>query len=966
MNKNTIKLKNIKSRNRRKNNIKIARNKSRNRRNHNLKISRNKSRNRRKNNYLGGGTLEIPKKNIDKIPYDSVTETETMYYNALGKNNDKMIKILNEIAKDKPKTIIKPTVMPKFTNSKIIPPLNIFENDKKENINIPQNNGVITKNTSIMTGGAPIFQGVYDYTVMLAREFQRIKGFANEQMCSVSLFNPSILKIRETNDEENNYKYYVITTRVIYYALHNIPINKIQALELYREGNALGLWGYPGDEFPENRDFCTIYPGSQFNKWIGKGGFWGWPDDRHRMYDLTMITVIKITNNDANRPEPLMSAVLVGCIDARIAKLDFEFNNDIENKIEIKCYIVGTNFSADDLRLPTKQAVNSGPGHTKSSNIINPAAGEHEVNNGSVVHCNPASCVRFKMSYIYLKICMDRISNLKKNNVSFRFIDNPTYTNTTVDMDGPGSQIITSRIIEHSLGNKITWDINIEKNYAIYYYRVPQADGTIFRRMILNYRLDGPKGIVFYYRDVNLDTNYDLEPISSIGSLDQWNLVEPHNSDIFTRLHHHNRCHYSCTTPFMAAEVDPNDKALFAVGHVKFDMFLYLNNKILQAFNALQIDSSSPERISEDNYNRAVEYYSGRTRGINRDHIIQSGLRIIEWTIRNVVNNPDHGIIGDTKYLMYINGSHLWGNPNTPGGQPHKSISFMSNNYIRQYLILKGFIVVVRGRFLIPRNFHPSLFYYMFIYKINYLTLELVSFSHPFVILKDGNSGALNFPMGITNIGDKICISYGDMDCRCMVAGMTIDKFRELSGQCTNNTPPEDVYYNVYIGNFGDDGQDDGQATAELERQEAERVRQAEAERVRREAEAAEAERVRREAERVRREAAEAEAERVRREAEAAQRKARELEDFLKSVKHLERRARRKAEAAEAERVRREAEAAEVERDKREAEAVEAERVKREGVGVVWRGSPWREDRTLEQTIFDLNRINKLYTFPKF
>ena len=91
------------------------------------------------------------------------------------------------------------------------------------------------------------------------------------------------------------------------------------------------------------------------------------------------------------------------------------------------------------------------------------------------------------------------------------------------------------------------------------------------------------------------------------------------------------------------------------------------------------------------------------------------------------------------------------------------------------------------------RNLHPMVVYFMFFYKINENTLELESFSHPFMILKDTNCSFLNFPMGITTNRIKyngksaeekhIWLSYGEGDCQCNIAAFKESQLNNLINQ---------------------------------------------------------------------------------------------------------------------------------------------------------------------------------------
>jgi hypothetical protein len=140
------------------------------------------------------------------------------------------------------------------------------------------------------------------------------------------------------------------------------------------------------------------------------------------------------------------------------------------------------------------------------------------------------------------------------------------------------------------------------------------------------------------------------------------------------------------------------------------------------------------------------------------------------------------------------------------------------NELIRNFLLQKQFIFRDGVSYECPRTLHPSKIYFMFFYRINKQTLQLVSFSHPFIILKNNQNNAyLNFPMGITTNhiqrrnaagqlqyipqGPHVWLSYGDSDCRCLVAAFKNEQLETLVTQNTNDTPLANIEWWIYQNN---------------------------------------------------------------------------------------------------------------------------------------------------------------------
>jgi hypothetical protein len=256
--------------------------------------------------------------------------------------------------------------------------------------------------------------------------------------------------------------------------------------------------------------------------------------------------------------------------------------------------------------------------------------------------------------------------------------------------------------------------------------------------------------------------------------------------------------HVSCTTPFVEL-----GNSLIGVGHIKFGMFEYLNRKILECYNLSRENGNIFEHDNAKKFfDNVTAYFQGksvgRVKGV-RDHLMNVVFELIEWATANIYNNPRHGINGDKQYIQKVT-------PRLINGTSWKQYTFLDDQYdaARQYCEHKNFIQRVDGdSWSCIRNLHPTVQYFMLFYKFNKHTLELESFSHPFMLIKNTDTSFLNFTMGITTnqiSEDKkeIWLSYGEGDCACHLASFEEEKFNELVGKNTNDTATTNVEYWLY------------------------------------------------------------------------------------------------------------------------------------------------------------------------
>lgn len=332
------------------------------------------------------------------------------------------------------------------------------------------------------------------------------------------------------------------------------------------------------------------------------------------------------------------------------------------------------------------------------------------------------------------------------------------------------------------------------------------------------------QGMIFYTHNYNISQHYNnigdddnmykiplFEDPEDTRNVRSWNLRLPANSDIFNRIHdipkYNNRLHISCTTPFMDLD---EENHLYAVGHMKINMWEYLDQRLRIRLRISPGDG--PRDIPEQAMNDAVNYYINEP-----DHLFRSGMSIIEWGALQLRN-----AVGQQNELLLIKIS----NPqNYPRDAAQPVCYLLPRFWVVRELCRQRELILFQHKTsglissdiygnvdlfnpITLRNWHPHFMYYMFLYAINKSTLVLQSFSHPFMILKDDKSAALNFPMGLTtnhiNIdGDyedtrHVWLSYGEGDCQCKIAAFTEEQFRNKVNECDNGTDINTLEFRVW------------------------------------------------------------------------------------------------------------------------------------------------------------------------
>ena len=246
------------------------------------------------------------------------------------------------------------------------------------------------------------------------------------------------------------------------------------------------------------------------------------------------------------------------------------------------------------------------------------------------------------------------------------------------------------------------------------------------------------------------------------------------------------------------------------------DIFAYLNARLKQAI-----------QLFGDDYGTILHYYSGEPvdgrAPIPKDHLFNYGLDLIEWVVRNIFNDGEHGIdSSDKKYIVDVKQLFDIPYPGSEDDIQHRTYSFVrEGDPLRKFLMTRGFLKELKSpvsafafatkqkSYQAIRNFHPTTVYFMFFYKINKNTLALESFSHPFMILHDATTSFLNFPIGFTSNqvknesgqddGEKhYWLSYGEGDCQCKLAAFKSSQLDELVNQNNNDTPVTNIEFWSY------------------------------------------------------------------------------------------------------------------------------------------------------------------------
>ena len=655
-------------------------------------------------------------------------------------------------------------------------------------------------------GGGTKIDWVMDFTDKMVEQFQLANGFSDAQLISLSVFNPSVTWLMDSG----NASYYCCATRCIYYTGYGgAPVTPDFVSRSYFDMfDRMHFYGY--NNYPDASDRYVKYPGSMFNKWISTGGFWRYPIGSVKK-EVTMITIIKRDVHSFNYVKSWMlngfinGHISSGPVDARVLNI---FNPvTLDHSVINTVYITGQRNDNGTCANPVALSVEP-TSEAKRSTIIDPVAPVGRWNGPRLVPDTGR------------KQTLTRAQVLKHDNEDVFALAFPYQPQDTATRDPFTNTEIST---ESSLANCISWAVikPTEKNYALFYFHHADPARTFCpgKCMILNYVMASKPtnrsttgGLVFYYKpfDASASNGGNIDSILDGAQFEtaedkSWRTVQPPNSDIFTKVEEHfnriSRCRLrvSCTTPFVE-----KDGSLIAVGHIKMDVFSYLNDRIEQAIP-----------LFGTNYNKIKDYYKGKTvdgqRPIPKDHLFNYGLSLIKWANENILNDMEHGINGDKKYIVNVK--------QTENVDRHVTYSFLSaSGYIKDFLTSQNFIKPITSRgpsgdtktsYQAIRNLHPTTVYFMFFYKINKNTLALESFSHPFMILQDATTSFLNFPMGLTSnqvknasgqdVGEKhYWLSYGEGDCQCKLAAFKSSQLDALVSQNNNDKRVTDIEFWSY------------------------------------------------------------------------------------------------------------------------------------------------------------------------
>jgi hypothetical protein len=693
---------------------------------------------------------------------------------------------------------------------------NMNKDKNVENILITQNDKVIVPlEKPNMLGGAPgtKINWIYDFTDTIINEFHKIQPDIN--LTTLSVFNPGLTWFQNFG---NNISLYTCVSRCIYYKSDQEPNGlSLNTVNEYIRQMAIANKIRYNINNPDRNDGYVKFSGNLFNKWFGPYGFWGSARGVCEMVDNTVLTIFK---REGNNIDAIYSRFLNNYntrnsspIDARITNIYNQINLGVNTYCN-SFYITGSR-SWDQSNWPRTGAVVLGNKNKRI--IIDPEQPVDSFNNGRMkLESDPGFNAGWKQSLTRMQL-ITHIEPNQNNEGTVRFACAfDQHQNPPPASRNPFTNIERSNA--GGIANCITWESRTEKNWVLHYYHTTERS-RIFcpdKCVLLNYSLagdigNGDHGMIFYWKrfdsavDVsNFNDVLNGKQIDRTWDVRDWNLIVSPNSSIFYRIEEHwqyekngkltNVLHVSCTTPFIEI-----NNSLFGVGHIKIDMFSFLNKKLEECAKFSRENNNIFGTSNQEFFTNAKLFLQGKTVGGltgRRDHLSNALFDLIEWARINICNNQTHGINGDGKYIQEVHESL---------SNPYVNYSMLedSNNLVRNFCIFNGFIEKNGNWWRTIRNLHPIVQYFMFFYKFNKNTLELESFSHPFIILKNPETSFLNFPVGLTTNsipGEErdIWLSYGEGDCACHLAAFKESKFNEITSANNNNTDPSDIEFWLY------------------------------------------------------------------------------------------------------------------------------------------------------------------------
>jgi hypothetical protein len=634
------------------------------------------------------------------------------------------------------------------------------------------------------------FQNI-DITQFLISQWLSIPAHAGFPTTTLSIFNPCFTHLFDDPPVGGVVpSVYLCTCRVIYHydpvanagAAVPRPMNDAERDVAYRKlaGDAntppiyiIGNQGHASSRYNDQHHYI-VDPGSALaTPWYNPNGNWGRPYE-----DRTMICLVRLTNTSIEGLDCFIPSHNGSCpVDARVFKVN-------QNWTTYTVFITGSSGIQNRGIIRTV-----GP----DTNTIDPTSGDANFNGNFADEDSRPGGIDpgWKHGLVRLK---------------YTFNADGTVTKTSIDRQiapmGPARNWVAGYYTQETLADCTAWIGRIEKNYAMYYD--PRG------RMALNYHLTwGPSPnvanntMVFYTKDYNGRDN-DFETYDDRT----WTVHRPPNSDIFTRIDAHygnlDYMHWTCTSPFLLYNGE-----LHAAGHMKIVFQKYLDRKLNEWI------ATGP--ANQYNYAAFEQYFDG-SGPVPRDHLLHSLIEKVERFAIEQTRNPDHGVAS-------VNGRYVrrilsYSKPNPNAGQPGEPAEIGNGQRIPyalrsqtnaneaitgpatfrpvfDYLVHKGFYVLnADGSISAPKNVHTDYLYYIFFYSVDPDDFHLINFSNPFMIEHE-ISAYLDFPVGLTQLGDNMLLSYGHGDCYSYLAKFPQAVYNGLLTH-TNDTDINDIHYNLY------------------------------------------------------------------------------------------------------------------------------------------------------------------------
>jgi hypothetical protein len=699
------------------------------------------------------------------------------------------------------------------------------------------------RNNQIGGNGVNILFSLDISNLIINQLKQLLPNITNFKTFSIYNPSITLLEQLNTGTNESDFvsAYYACVTRVNCFLKNENGISSFisddEINEIYKKYSHYVSFN---EKFVNNNpDYYETFvqsPGNIFNKWYGPNGFWQ-SSESLISYELSILSIIR-TNNDEFIFGPcqlISNDYSSSPIDGRIININnpiiYNFGDKTFNINSF--YIVGnrnlngkvSNPDIASVKLKSKIELKTPPNTT----ILNPA------NDNKYGIINNDYVKGISSVWDYQKINMFDVipkNNIRKNCI-YPDSKNPEYNGVlTLDNElgekdnkcGWKQTLSRVQIIrsddnnfhfsfphqsdrcrnktiseifnciefcnQESLANCISWDIKLEKNYIVHYFNTYNEKRIFCKEkcLILQYRMTESQGIIFYFK--KFDSEVQINNLDEIlngkqveNNLDtSWRMViYPFNreSNIFFRMEtyfqNYTNFKISGTTPFLELE-----NSLIAVGHIKVNIFEYMNYKI-EEYVRTNLENISYDKITKEQMKEIFNYYT--------DNLFILGKNILELlnSLINGIRSPE-GKNGTLKNMCKINdyNDNFWKNNG-------KLPSYIYLPYIRQALIIFELILVnptsEPNSIIIYRNLHPTFIYMMFFYKINKNDLTLEGFSDPFVITNGINTSFINFPMGLTTfqksryggiIEDKqFLLSYGDGDCNSKIISLSFENVLE-------------------------------------------------------------------------------------------------------------------------------------------------------------------------------------------